>query len=190
MFKRLVPAILVLVALLVIGVSFGRPPVPVPPHHEAELVWVANFPNVTRVEGTVGIDGPIKTAASASLKETLVSPVAREKTTNLIDGGVVDLSGFSGVVLSLAVETKGELGRSGNVGALLVPEETVISRAFREDGETLFAMEVEADLDPGRSYFASRQPDYTVSFPRYRVYYYNTTDKSVAATLFLYANGK
>lgn len=188
MSKRFLPLLFVVLALaLAVGVSFGLPPgIP----DTAEMVWVTNFPSVTKVEGTVDLAGPIKTAASASLEETLVSPVEREKTTNLVDGGVVDLTGFSGVVLSLAVEAKGELGRTGAVGAILVPEEGVITRAFREDGETLFAMEVEAGLEPGRSYFASRQPSYTVSFPRYRVYYYNSTDKSVAATLFLYANGK
>ncbi len=35
-------------------------------------------------------------------------------------------------------------------------------------------------------YFASGQPRYTVAFPRYRVLMYNTTDKTVSASLFAY----
>lgn len=155
-----------------------------------QQVLVTNFPEVYRVHGDVGIRGPVRLAERVSFPETLVSPVQPTTTTRLIDGGILEGQGFSSVVLSLAVEAKGELARPGKVGAILVPEEDLTVRAFREDGRVLFPLEVEAALEPGESYFASNQPVYTLGFARYRIYYYNTTDKSVSVTLFGYLGAR
>lgn len=149
-------------------------------------VLVTNFPSKQRVHGEVSIQGPVETAVSLVGAETLVSPVRPDQTTNLIDGGVLDVGGFSQVVLSLGIESKGEMTQDGRVGAFLVPEEELVERAFREDGELLFSLEVSGRAEPGRNYFASNQPVYTLGFSRYRIYYYNSTDKSVAATLYAY----
>ncbi|RMF75189.1 MAG: hypothetical protein D6738_04360 [Acidobacteria bacterium] len=140
--------------------------------------------------GRVGIEGPVRLGRAVALGETLVSPVPRESTTDLIEGGVLDASGFTSVTLSLVAEVKGDLGRPGEVGALLVPDVEVVQRAYRETGDVLFPLEVSAALRPKTLYSASNQPIYTLAFPRYRVYFYNTTRKSVSVTLFAYLSAR
>ncbi|NJN64080.1 MAG: hypothetical protein HC882_03845 [Acidobacteria bacterium] len=163
---------------------------PEAPAEGLEYVHVQNFPSIYPVSGAVGIEGPVHLSQRVVFPETLVSPVKLTSTTRLIDAGTLNCAGFSSVTLSLAVEAKGDLARPGEVGAILVPEEEITSRAFREDGRSLFALEVRAPLEPGESYFASNQPVYTVGFARYRVYFYNSTDKSVSASLFAYLSAK
>jgi hypothetical protein len=154
---------------------------------EIQRVLVTNFPATQQIAGTVSIDGPVRHATLLRLKEILVSPVEPKETGRLIDGGVVSMDGFTSAVLSLSGQAKGTILRSGTVGAILIPEEEPIIRAFEEEGLAQFPLEVSASLPAGslRS-FSSAQPRLTVGFPNYRVHLYNTTDKTVTVTLFAY----
>jgi hypothetical protein len=172
----------VVAVLLVLAAGQG------PVSEKIEQVFVTNFPDLWQVHGRVGIEGPVHLARSVALDEVLVTPVAPTRTTRLVEGGVIEVEGYAQIALSLAIEPKGELGRAGRIGAFLLPVEEVVDRAFREEGALLFPLEVAVEVQPGRPYVGSRQPSQPVAFGRYRVLYYNTTDKSAAVTLFAYLN--
>src|SRR5712671_5804264 len=69
-------------------------------------VRVINFPTVQRVTGSVSIDGTIP-------------PVEPTETGRLIDGGILQADGFTGLVLSLSGRAGGRALRSGSVGVRL-----------------------------------------------------------------------
>ncbi len=152
-----------------------------------QRVWVENFPDVQRIVGSVTVDAPIPQAKFVPAQETLVTTAPPENTTRLIPGGTIDTLGFSEVVLSLSVQTKGDMPRAGRIGAFLVPDVPPIQQAFAEQGAIQFPLEVNVAVSPGASVFlASNQPRFQVGFPRYRIYYYNTTEKAVTANLYAY----
>ena len=185
MFRRPSGVALVLVAasVLLLTTAFGQRI-----SESIQRVLVTNFPDPFPVHGTVGIEGPVRLGSFVALDETLVSPGIRpDDIGDLVDGGVLDASGFTSITLSLAVEAKGEpSGPPLGAGALLVPDVEIAERAFREEARLLFPLEVRAVVTPGRRYTASEQPTFTLAFPRYRVYYYNASRKSVSVRLFAY----
>ena len=153
----------------------------------AQEVFVLNWPAVQRVEGTVTIERPVRLSTLVRRGDLIVAPVHPSDTTRLIDGGLIEAEGFGHVTLSLIGTTKGEVGRSGTVGAFLVPDVETAVEAFHERGDTLFALQVEAAAVSSASpYFASNQPRFQVGFPRYRVFLFNTSDKTVDAELYAY----
>jgi hypothetical protein len=150
-------------------------------------VFVTNFPDVQEVEGKVAIRGPVRLAKSLSLEDITIAPVERDDTTRLVEAGVLETEGFPNVILSMHGVVKGHVTRPGTVGAILIPDETTIQEAFAELGVMHFILETAAGgVSSKTPYFASNQPRYTVAFPRYRVLMYNTTDKTVSASLFAY----
>jgi hypothetical protein len=156
-------------------------------HQGIQQVLVTNFPDLQKVEGEVSVRGPIRQAAQVVLKDVIVPPVGPKDTQRLIMAGTIATDGFSQIVLSLAGQIKGEVVRPGTVGAILLPEEDAIVRAFDEKGEMQFPLEVTASSVPGGSpYFASNQPRFLVGFPRYRVLFYNTSAKTVSVNLYAY----
>ncbi len=177
----------VLVAVLAVALLLFALPAGVAVSQEIQRVFVTNFPSTFPVEGTVAVRGPIRQAAMTPLREVVVPPVAPKETTRLIEGGVLTTDGFTNMVLSLSGQIKGEVVRAGSVGAILVPDEEPVVRAFDEKGQLQFSLEVTAAGVSGASpYFASNQPRLQVGFPRYRVYFFNTSDKTVTVNLFAY----
>ena len=173
------------VAVAVVVVAFGQEAVEW--GRDALKVVVLNFPATWRVEGEVAVKSPISHATMVALRDVQVSPVARKDTTRLVVAGTVTADGFSSAVLSLTGQIKGEVAKPGTIGALLVPDEEPVIRALDEQGQLLLTMEVVADSVSGRMpYFASDQPRFPVAFERYRVYLYNTTDKTAEVSLFAY----
>ena len=160
---------------------------------ELQSVLVTNFPQLQEVkgtvsvEGTVSIEGPVRHAALRRLKEVLVSPADPGETSRLTDGGILEADGFTGVVLSLNGRTRGKILEPGTVGAILLPEEESVTRAFEQEGRYQFPLELTAGLTPGASgSFASEPKRATLAFPRYRVRLYNTSDRSVTVNLYAY----
>jgi len=149
-------------------------------------VVVTNFPETQRVEGGVTVEGVVHQAALTSLQEIEVPPVAASDLRRLVAGGVVRTDGFGAVVLSLAGQTKGMIRQQGQVGAILIPDEEPIVRAFEEKGQLQFPMEVKADVPASAAYFSSSQPRHSVAFPRYRVLLYNSTDRAVSVDVYAY----
>ena len=150
-------------------------------------VFVVNFPEVQKIEGTVEVEGPVRQSRLIKFEDVVVPPVERTETTRLVEAGFLETDGFPDVVLSLHGVVKGHVAREGTVGALLIPEERTIREAFDEQGMMHFFLETSAGGVSHRTpYFASTQPRFTIGFAKYRVLMYNTTDKTVSASLFAY----
>lgn len=154
---------------------------------EPELVEVVNLPEVQSVDGTVTVQGPISQTRLASMEVEVVSPVEPTATTDLVLVGTLETSGFKTVVLSLAGQVRAAYHRAGRVGAVLVPDVEIARTAFLEHGQLLFPLRVDASAEAeGGDYFASDQPEFPLGFDRYRVYFFNTTDRPASVTLFAY----
>jgi hypothetical protein len=150
-------------------------------------VEVVNFPAVQQIDGKVEIDGPIPTASAVRFQEVVVTPVDRTATTRLLLVGSVATEGFAWATISLAGEIKGTTTRAGTVGAVLVPAEEPVQRALTEDGIYLFPLEAAAPVATGeRGWVVDQKSRLSVGFPRYNLYLYNSTDKSVGATVWVY----
>lgn len=152
-----------------------------------ERVLVTNFPEVQRVDGSVTVPEPVPQSALFRRRDVVVPPIDRSATTQLVEAGTLDAAGFTHAVLSVRGEVQGNLLQEGVVGLVLVPDEEPIVRAFLEEGRFEFALEVETRvLRTERGYFASDQPRLALGFPRYRVYLYNSSDRSVEADVYVY----
>ena len=174
-------------ALVVASVAFVLSPPGIAVAQELQSVFVTNFPKVFDIRGTVSVDGPVKQAKMAALREVVVPPVNPKDTVRLIQGGVVESDGFTAMVLSLQGQIKGEVYRAGTVGVYLLPDEEPIVHAFEEKGLMQFATEVNAaGVSAAAPYFASNSSRTQVAFPRYRTYFYNTSDKTVTVNLYAY----
>lgn len=150
-------------------------------------VLVTNFPELYRIAGEVTVKDPLPQSSLVAFRDITVPPVAPKDTTRLINAGTLTADGFTGVVLTLVGQLKGENARAGTVGAILVPDEEVIERAFEEQGQVLLMLEVSSPTGSGTPpYFASQQQRALVAFPRYRVLLYNTTDKAATVNVFAY----
>ena len=164
------PPTLALLALVV--------PAAVLAQSDVESVRVVNLPEIQQVDGTVRIGEPAPHTRLLTVKEAIVSPAGVAETTAFTSAGVVETAGFASAVLSLAGQVKSDYFGSGVVGAVLVPDTTVGRAAFEEEQELLFPLRVEAAVEPGGpAYFQSDQPQVRLAFPRYRVYFYNSTDR-------------
>jgi hypothetical protein len=149
-------------------------------------VRVINFPPLFKIEGQVEIPQPVPHSALQRVKDVTVPPVEPAETGRLIDGGTIDASGFTTAVLSLSGRATGVL-RSGVVGAYLVPEEEAITKAYDEDALLQFPIEISAPLQTSTYRLtAMQQSKAGLGFPRYRVRFYNTTDRTVTVTLYAY----
>jgi hypothetical protein len=155
------------------------------PAQDVQPVVVTNFPPVQAVTGEVKVTG-ILPAHLASDRE-VVSPGGPEDVGSLTEGGLIDGTGFTSVVLSLVGEVKGTLTREGRIGALLVPDQPELIKALREEGIVALALRVEARVGPQpTALFASDQPVLRLGFPRYRVFYYNSTPRAAEVKLWAY----
>jgi hypothetical protein len=151
-----------------------------------DRVFVTNFPDPHNVRGVVAVREPIPQTMLARRTE-LVPPGERLQVGALVAAAPLEAAGFQNVVLSLTGEVKGHVQRGGAVGVLLVPDQEEISKAFVDHGELQFPIEVQAAVAPGGSgRFHSEQPFYRLGFPRYRVYFYNTTERTAEATVYAY----
>lgn len=184
MIRRLLPAALGfgLCALLFLSLPGGDAL-----SQEIRRVLVTNFPDPQRVEGRVSIEAPLPMSEAVRFTNVTVSPVRPDETTRLVEAGTLEASGYSEVVLSLEGQVRGEVARAGEVGAILIPDEELVRLAFDEQGRIHFALRATApEVNTRTPYFASDQPSYRLGFPRYRVFLYNTTDKTVRVDVYAY----
>lgn len=156
---------------------------------EAEVpkpVRVVNFPALQEVEGEVHVGQPIP-HTRLLVKDSQVGPGRFENPNSYEDLGVIDVSGFSTVTLSLAGEIQGRLTHGGVIGALLVPEVPAIRDALRVHGVHQFTVQEQTVVSPSESgLFHSAQATAQLGFPRYRVFLFNETSRTATATLYLY----
>ena len=150
-------------------------------------VFVTNFPELQRVSGSVSVDGTIKHSNFEKIEEIVIPPIGPADPRKLIDGGTIATDGFTSLVLSLSGQPGGKAFQAGAVGVILTPEEEAITKVFKEEGKAQFSIEVEAAVEAGPTKsFTSEPTRMLIAFPAYRVWFYNTTQKSVKANLFVY----
>jgi hypothetical protein len=146
-------------------------------------VTVTNFPEVQAVSGRVAISEPIP-QTRLETRKALVPTAVLSDTNHLTDGGSIDCSGFTYVTLSLGGGLKGA-GQAGTVGVVLVPEVPDVMEALRSYGVVQFPLSLEATVTAAPSgLFSSESKTFRLAFPRYRVFFYNTVQKSAEATVY------
>jgi len=154
---------------------------------EIQKVFVTNFPQTQQVAGTVSIDGVVRHTTMQRLKDVQVPPVGPKETTRLIQAGTLATDGLTAVVVGLSGQTRARTVHPGTVGVLLIPDEEPVTRAFEEEGLMQFPIEIKTPPVTGASLsFASAQERFTLGFPRYRVFLYNTTDKTATVNVYAY----
>lgn len=154
---------------------------------QVRQVLIANFPDSQEIHGTVAVNKPIPAAVAFRREEVVVPPIDRLETGALIDGGVLETAGFTTVDLSLQGEVRGTQPRDGEVGAILLPDEPAVLRAFLEGPEIQFSLEVDAPINAQTVPFVdSEQIVRSIGFPRYRIFFYNTSNRTVEVNLYGY----
>jgi hypothetical protein len=150
-------------------------------------VTVRNFPAVQAVSGTVAVSNLPPATAFVRREGIVVPPFSRSELYDAVQAEALDAGGFSRMVLSLQGEIRDAQPRPGVVAAVLVPDEEPILMALRDARKVEFPVEVAAPLDTaGTLYFASEPVEASVAFPRYRIYFYNTTGKGAGVNLYVH----
>lgn len=166
----------------------------------AQRVFVVNQPETVRIKGEVtiaepivgqvSVTGPIPQGRALAIKDVEVPPVNKAAAPNLVSWGTVSTEGFVNIVVSLAGMQRAAPTRSGEVGVILLPEEELPQRAWEEQAQALFAINAHAQSKSASPpYFASEPLRATVAFPRYRVFFYNNSDRTVVLTVYVYLSG-
>jgi hypothetical protein len=150
-------------------------------------VKVKNFPETQRVKGSVSIDGIVSHGRSQKFEGLVVPSSRRNELSEIVFAGSVDTEGFTTVSISLQGEVKSSNFTAGSVGVMLVPDEEPIMRIFREGKQVQLPIETAIPLAAGASeYFSRQELPQRVAFPRYRVYLFNTLNRTTEANVYLY----
>jgi hypothetical protein len=149
-------------------------------------VHVDNLPETLQIKGAVSVEGPVSHTHFVKKEAIVVPPSRRAEPSEMAHAGSIESNGFTAVTLSFQGEVKGGSAGAGTVGVLLIPDEEPIVRAFREARRLQFAIECVSTLKSGDpSFFNADQVHQRLTFPRYKVFLYNTTNKTVEANLFM-----
>lgn len=147
-------------------------------------VRVNNFPETQQVRGSVLIEGTTKYIT----KENVIVPTSRRaELAEMVNAGTVETDGFTSLLISLQGEMRSDVFSSGTIGVLLVPDESAIMRALRDAKRVQFPIECKVRVKSGDPvYFESEQVQQRIAFSRYKVFLYNTMNKSAEANVYLY----
>lgn len=159
------------------GTSLSQPP---------SQVVVTNLPNVQRIEGEVSVAGVVRQAQIQRRPGLIVPTVAREAVTDLISADVLQSDSFSQVTVSLHGEARGTIEHEGWIGVVLIPDETAVLEMLNDHGAFHFPIELKAKLSPKGPAHFNVQQRFDLGFTRYRVYLYNTSDRTVDANVYFY----
>lgn len=153
---------------------------------QEESIRISNFPEVQDVEGRVEISEPIPSNKMVRFTDTTVTTVKRHQTNRLISGGVIEAGPFTAVSLSLGGFVEGTPSEPAVIAAVLVPDEDFVLEALKE-GVYLFPIEVTMSI-PQESlpYVGTQSETHQLTFPRYRIYFYNTGPRTVKTQLYAF----
>ena len=147
---------------------------------------VVNLKDPHPIEGEVSVPTPIPHSDMASMIDVVVAPATRQETGLWTDVGSIETAGFTSVVLSLHGQLRGSTSGAGSVSLVLVPDEENVLRAFAE-GEVHLELEATADpVPPTTLYFSGQSDALPIGFPSYRVFLYNTTERSASVDVYAY----
>jgi hypothetical protein len=153
---------------------------------EITRTYVVNLKDPHPIQGTVEVPEPVPHARLERMLDVVVGPSTRGEPNLWAEAGVLETDGFTSVVLSLHGQLRGIPGSTGAVGLILVPDEETIQQSLVE-GEVHLALEAVAEPVPAAGlYFSGTRSGLPVAFPRYRVFVYNTTDRSASVNVFAY----
>ena len=159
------------------GTAHSQPP---------DEVVVTNLPAVQQIEGKVSVVGTIRHAVTQRRVNLIVPPADRHATADLVELDPIDTDGFTAVTMSLHGQVRGTVLKGGTVGAILLPDETSVLEALNQRGIFQLPLEVTSALAVKEGTDFSVQKRFPLGFPRYRIYLYNSTDRTVDAHLYLY----
>ncbi|HJV34726.1 hypothetical protein [Geomonas sp.] len=160
--------------ILLTTTAYGDPP----------EVRVSNFPETQQVKGTVSIDGAAK---SVKIQGILLTPSRRDELGELLHAGKLETEGYSSVSLYLQGEIKSTTFLPGAIGIMLIPDEEPILRAFKDVKRIEFPIEAACAIKSGDSeYFSCQLTDQRIGFARYRIFLYDTSNKSADVNAYLY----
>ena len=99
---------------------------------------------------------------------------------------MLEVGPFTAISLSLGGFVEGTPSEPATIGAVLVPDEDFVIEALKE-GVYLFPIEVTMNI-PQESlpYVGTQSETHRLTFPRYRVYYYNTSQRTVKTQLYAF----
>ena len=147
---------------------------------------VVNLESPHPISGDVSISNPIPHSRLARMLDVVAAPASRDEPGLWSEVGVVDTSGFSTAVLSLHGQLRGSTVGGGEVVLVLVPEEENVLRALAE-GEPHLTLDASAEPLPGDAlYFSGSSERLALGFPSYRVFVYNTTERSASVDVYVY----
>jgi len=153
------------------------------PPSQPSQVTVTNFPAVQPVSGRVAVADPIPQTRFETRK-AVVTTAAVSDAAHFTEAGTIDCTGFTFITVSLGGALKGA-GQSGTVGVVLVPDVPDVLEALRTYGVLQFPLSVEAAVTSAPSgLFSSEPKTFRLAFPRYRVFFYNSTQRSADATVY------
>jgi hypothetical protein len=105
----------------------------------------------------------------------------------MVYAGTIDTDGFTSLLISVQGEMRSDAYSSGTIGVLLVPDEKSILRALRDAKRVQFPIECTVQTKSGGPiYFESEQVQQRIGFARYKLFLYNTANKSAEANVYLY----
>ncbi|OGW44166.1 MAG: hypothetical protein A2X57_10305 [Nitrospirae bacterium GWD2_57_8] len=146
-------------------------------------VQVSNFPATQQVKGSISLEGTTKFIAKDSV---VVPPAQRAAVTEMVEAGIIEMDGYTSLVISLQGEMRSNVFSSGTIGVLLVPYERSILRILRDAQRAIYPIESTASTKSGDSiYFESVQAHQRIAFSRYKMYLYNTTNKQAEVNVYL-----
>ncbi len=147
-------------------------------------VQINNFPATQQVRGSISVEGTTKFITKENV---VVPPAQRAATTEMVEAGIIEMDGYTSMVISLQGEMRSNVFSSGTIGVLLVPYERSILRILRDTQRLIYPIESTANTKSGDSiYFESVQAQQRIAFSRYKMYLYNTTNKQAEVNIYLY----
>lgn len=150
-------------------------------------VNVNNFPETQKIKGSVSVEGTMSHSKYIKMEGIVIPTSRRTELSELTFAGILEADGFTSVSVSLQGELKSASFTPGDIGVLLIPDEKRIMRAFRDASRIQFPIESVSRLTSGdSSYFHSVQAHQRIGFPRYRIYLYNTVNRTAETNLYLY----
>lgn len=131
----------------------------------------------------VQVPKPIPHSELVVFRDIAVSSSRGSGCSGMTFAGVVNATGYTNVMLSLAVEPQSSDG--GRVTAFLVPTVKFVSAAS-EDNPPLFPLAAEVSFSGDEKVAGSMSFQHQLAFPQYAVYLANHSDRPVKAQFFVY----
>jgi hypothetical protein len=150
-------------------------------------VVVVNFPETQAVTGKVKVEGRLEAARFVSFESVTVPPSTPDNPARMISLGVIDATGFRALVASVTGSFAARPDSPKTLGLLLVPDEEPFVQALLDKGKSLLSARVDARLAAESApFFSASAKPFDLAFPRYRAFLFNTWDRSVEASVYLY----